>query len=52
MSRAGELLFPQLREMTDKLVMPSYLGTYEIVPAGLRDDVGLVSRSLVPIIHS
>ncbi|WP_433940469.1 ROK family protein [Paenibacillus lautus] len=44
-SRAGELLFPQLREMTDKLVMPSYLGTYEIVPAGLRDDVGLVGAA-------
>lgn len=44
-SRAGELLFPALREMTDKLVMPAYLGTYEIVPAGLRDDVGLVGAA-------
>lgn len=31
--------------MTDKLVMPAYLGTYEIVPAGLRDDVGLVGAA-------
>lgn len=44
-SRAGDLLFPQLKEMTDKLVMPSYLGTYELVPAELRDDVGLVGAA-------
>lgn len=44
-SRAGDLLFPQLKEMTDKLVMPSYVGTYELVPAELRDDVGLVGAA-------
>ena len=44
-SRSGDLLFPLLREKTEELVMPSYSGTYTIVPAELRDDVGLVGAS-------
>ncbi|GIP22873.1 ROK family protein [Paenibacillus sp. J22TS3] len=44
-SKAGDQLFPALRAETDKLVMKAYRGTYEIVPAGLRDDVGLIGAA-------
>ncbi|UQZ85483.1 Glucokinase [Paenibacillus konkukensis] len=44
-SKAGDQLFPALREQTDKLVMKPYRGTFEIVPAGLQDDVGLIGAA-------
>lgn len=44
-SKAGDQLFPALRTETEKLVMKPYRGTYEIVPAGLRDDVGLIGAA-------
>jgi len=44
-SKAGDLLFPALKAETGKLVMKPYRGTYEIVPAGLRDDVGLIGAA-------
>lgn len=44
-SRAGELLFPALRAQTDKLVMEPYRGTFQIIPAALKDDVGLIGAA-------
>ncbi|WP_442951635.1 ROK family protein [Paenibacillus sp. GYB003] len=44
-SKAGDQLFPALRARTEELVMKPYRGTYEIVPAGLRDDVGLIGAA-------
>ncbi|MBB6671998.1 ROK family protein [Cohnella nanjingensis] len=44
-SKAGDLLFPALREKTEELVMKPYRGTYTIVPAGLKDDVGLLGAA-------
>lgn len=44
-SKAGDQLFPALRDQTGKLVMEAYRGTYEIVPAGLKDDVGLIGAA-------
>jgi glucokinase len=44
-SRAGALLFPALREKTEALVMKPYRGTFDIVPAGLKDDVGLIGAA-------
>ncbi|WP_313640406.1 ROK family protein [Paenibacillus sp.] len=44
-SKAGELLFPALREKTEELVMKPYIGTYTIESAGLRDDVGLIGAA-------
>ncbi|MFE5321110.1 ROK family protein [Paenibacillus sp. NPDC056579] len=44
-SKAGDLLFPALKAKTEQLVMKPYRGTYEIVPAGLRDDVGLIGAA-------
>ncbi|MBB6734577.1 ROK family protein [Cohnella zeiphila] len=44
-SKAGELLFPSLREKTARLVMKPYLGKYTVAPAVLRDDVGLIGAA-------
>ncbi|WP_169085727.1 ROK family protein [Paenibacillus sp. PL91] len=44
-SKAGELLFPALRKKTEELVMAPYRGTYSIMPAGLKDDVGLIGAA-------
>ncbi len=44
-SKAGELLFPALREKTEELVMKPYKGTYTIESVGLRDDVGLIGAA-------
>ncbi|MCC3372606.1 ROK family protein [Cohnella sp. REN36] len=44
-SKAGDLLFPALRDKTEELVMKPYRGTYTIVPAGLKDDVGLLGAA-------
>ncbi|SDC28757.1 glucokinase [Paenibacillus sp. UNCCL117] len=44
-SKAGDSLFPALRAQTEQLVMKPYRGTYEIVPAGLKDDVGLIGAA-------
>ncbi|MBW7460158.1 ROK family protein, partial [Paenibacillus sepulcri] len=44
-SKAAGQLFPMLREETEKLVMKPYQGSYEIVPAGLHDDVGLIGAA-------
>ncbi|MEK5255637.1 ROK family protein [Paenibacillus sp. FSL F4-0125] len=44
-SKAGELLFPALREKTEELVMKPYKGTYTMESAGLRDDVGLIGAA-------
>lgn len=44
-SKAGDLLFPALRAETQRLVMEPYRRTFEIVPAGLKDDAGLVGAA-------
>lgn len=44
-SKAGDLLFPALREKTEQLVMKPYRGTFNIVSAGLKDDVGLIGAA-------
>lgn len=44
-SNVGDFLFDALRERTEELVMPSYRGTYEIVPAELGDDVGILGAA-------
>lgn len=44
-SRAGSKLFRALAAETSKLLMKPYVGTFEIVPAGLRDDVGLIGAA-------
>ncbi|CAM4424351.1 glucokinase [Paenibacillus endophyticus] len=44
-SKAGDLLFPALREKTEELVMTPYRGTYRIVSAGLKDNVGLIGAA-------
>ncbi|MFC3769193.1 ROK family protein [Paenibacillus sp. GCM10012303] len=44
-SKAGDMLFPALRAQTEKHIMKPYLGTYDIVPADLQDDVGLIGAA-------
>jgi glucokinase len=44
-SKAGDLLFGELRTKTRELVMEPYRNTFDIVPAGLNDDVGLVGAA-------
>ncbi|GGD79416.1 ROK family protein [Paenibacillus nasutitermitis] len=44
-SKAGDLLFPALRSKTEELVMAPYRGTFDIVSAGLKDDVGLIGAA-------
>ncbi|RXZ78778.1 ROK family protein [Paenibacillaceae bacterium] len=44
-SKAGELLFPKLREETERFVMAPYRGTFHIIPAALNDDVGLIGAA-------
>ncbi|MNI28299.1 Glucokinase [compost metagenome] len=44
-SKVGSQLFDALRVQTDKLVMKPYRGTYEIVSADLKDDVGLIGAA-------
>lgn len=44
-SKAGDVLFTALRSRTKQLVMEPYRSTFEIVPAGLNDDVGLVGAA-------
>ena len=44
-SNVGDFLFDALREKTDSLVMPPYRKTYEIVPAQLGDDVGILGAA-------
>ncbi|MFB9750620.1 ROK family protein [Paenibacillus hodogayensis] len=44
-SKAGDQLFPSLIAQTERFVMKPYRGTYEIVPAGLKDDVGLIGAA-------
>ncbi|RED63887.1 glucokinase [Cohnella lupini] len=44
-SKAGDLLFAALRARTEELVMEPYRRTFDIVPAGLNDDVGLVGAA-------
>jgi glucokinase len=44
-SKAGDVLFSALRARTEQLVMEPYRRTFEIVPAGLNDDVGLVGAA-------
>ncbi|TXK81436.1 ROK family protein [Paenibacillus sp. N3.4] len=44
-SKVGNELFDALRAQTDKLVMKPYRGTYNIVSADLKDDVGLIGAA-------
>ena len=44
-SNVGDFLFDALREKTDSLVMPPYRKTYEIVPAQLGGDVGILGAA-------
>lgn len=44
-TKAGDQLFPALIAQTEQFVMKPYRGTYEIVPAGLKDDVGLIGAA-------
>ncbi|MFD1957459.1 ROK family protein [Paenibacillus thailandensis] len=44
-SRAGDKLFKALSAKTGTLLMKPYLGTFDIVPAGLKDDVGLIGAA-------
>ncbi|MFF2481077.1 ROK family protein [Paenibacillus sp. NPDC058071] len=44
-SKAGELLFSALRKKTEECVMKPYRGTYDIVPADLKDDVGIIGAA-------
>lgn len=44
-SKAGDLLLPALRKKTDEFVMAPYRGTFNIVSAGLKDDVGLIGAA-------
>jgi glucokinase len=44
-SKVGNHLFPDLRVRTEELVMKPYRGTFEIVSAGLKDDVGLIGAA-------
>ncbi|PYI55676.1 ROK family protein [Paenibacillus flagellatus] len=44
-SKAGDQLFPALRDRTEQMVMKPYRGTYELVAAGLQDDVGLIGAA-------
>jgi glucokinase len=41
-TKAGHWMFPPMREMIDKLAMPTYVDGLSIVPAELGDDVGLL----------
>lgn len=44
-SKAGDLLFPALRAKTEEYLMQPYRDTFVIVPAELKDDVGLIGAA-------
>jgi glucokinase len=44
-SNAGELLFGPMRQGANEHIMPSYRGSFDIVPAALGDDVGLLGAA-------
>lgn len=44
-SNAGDLLFEPIRKTAKQRTMPVYHGTYDIVLAGLGDDVGLLGAA-------
>lgn len=44
-SNAGELLFDPIRKAAKQRTMPVYHGTFDIVPAELGDDVGLLGAA-------
>ncbi len=44
-SNAGALLFDPIRKAAQHRTMPSYHGTFDIVPAALGDDVGLLGAA-------
>lgn len=44
-SNVGDFLFDAMRKRTEELVMPPYRGTYDIVPAKLGNDVGIMGAA-------
>ncbi|MGB9614128.1 MAG: ROK family protein [Fervidobacterium sp.] len=46
-SRAGDILFEPLREKVKHLVMPSFVGTYEIVQSPLVEEAGILGAASV-----
>jgi glucokinase len=44
-SNAGALLFDPMRHSADEHIMPSYRGTFDVVPAALGDHVGLLGAA-------
>lgn len=44
-SKAGDMLFPALRAKTEQFVMKPFRGTFDILSAGLKDDVGLIGAA-------
>jgi glucokinase len=44
-SNAGDLLFEPMRQGADEHIMPSYRDSFDIVPAALGDDVGLLGAA-------
>jgi glucokinase len=46
-SRAGEILFGPLREKVVDYIMPSFVGTYEIVASPLVEDAGILGAASI-----
>lgn len=51
-SRAGDILFKPLREKVERLVMPSFKGTYEIVQSPLVEDAGILGAASIVLQRS
>lgn len=44
-ARAGDALFAPLRERIRAFLMPSFAGTFELLPAKLGEDAGVVGAA-------
>ncbi|PTX60303.1 glucokinase [Melghirimyces profundicolus] len=44
-AKAGDRLFTPLRERVEEWLMPSFVGTYDILPSALGDDAGILGAA-------
>lgn len=51
-SNAGDLLFDPVRAAADQRIIPAYRGTFDIVPAALGDNVGLLGAAALAFAKS
>jgi glucokinase len=51
-SNAGDLLFAPIRRAAQRRTIPVYHGTFDIVPAALGDDVGLIGAAALAFMNA